>query len=182
MTDCTLSEIEFPRCRGRRVVADFGGGDISSNGGALLLSAADRRLGLLSGLSRRLSEESMSRTIVLGGLRPWTRSIQIPERLVKAARFSSVASHSVSKRPIWLVEAADRSRPFRSTMTRMTGSRDSRSASFTSSYPAKRLCQTKFARRQNADGRDSQAISSHHSARAAARFCLKISRRLRWRS
>ena len=54
MTDCTLSEIEFPRCRGRRVVADFGGGDISSNGGALLLSAADRRLGLLSGLSRRL--------------------------------------------------------------------------------------------------------------------------------
>jgi hypothetical protein len=36
------------------VVADFGGGDISSNGGALLLSAADRRLGLLSGLSRRL--------------------------------------------------------------------------------------------------------------------------------
>ena len=44
------------------------------------------------------------------------------------------------------------------------------------------LCQTKFARRQNVDGRDSQAISSHHSARAAARFCLKISRRLRWRS
>ena len=54
MTDCTLSKIEFPRCRGRRVAADFGGGDISSNGGALLLSAADRRLGLLSGLARRL--------------------------------------------------------------------------------------------------------------------------------
>ncbi len=54
MSDCTPSEIEFPRCRGRRVVADFGGGDISSKGGALLPSAADRRLGLLSGLSRRL--------------------------------------------------------------------------------------------------------------------------------
>ena len=52
MTDCTLSRIEFPRCRGRRVVADFDGGDISSNGGALLLALADRRLGLLSGLSR----------------------------------------------------------------------------------------------------------------------------------
>ena len=35
--------------------------------------------------------------------------------------------------------------------------------------------QTKFTRRQKADGRDSQAISSHQSARAAARFCLKIS-------
>ena len=56
MTDCTLSKIEFPRCRGRRVEADFGGGDISSNGGALLLSAADRRLGLLSGLARRLDD------------------------------------------------------------------------------------------------------------------------------
>lgn len=57
MTDCTLSTIEFPRCCGRRVEADFDGGDISSNGGALLLAAADRRLGLLSGLARRLVDD-----------------------------------------------------------------------------------------------------------------------------
>ena len=56
MTDCTLSKIEFPRCCGRVVEADFGGGDISSNGGALLVAAADRRLGLLSGLARRLED------------------------------------------------------------------------------------------------------------------------------
>jgi hypothetical protein len=36
---------------------DFGGGDISSNGGAPLLSAVDRRLGLLSGLARRLEDQ-----------------------------------------------------------------------------------------------------------------------------
>jgi hypothetical protein len=35
---------------------DFAGGDISSNGGAQLLAAADRRLGLLSGLVRRLDD------------------------------------------------------------------------------------------------------------------------------
>jgi hypothetical protein len=35
---------------------DFAGGDISSHGGAPLLSAADRRLGLLSGLTRRLDD------------------------------------------------------------------------------------------------------------------------------
>ena len=35
-----------------------------------------------------------------------TRSIQAPERSVSAARFASLASHSVSKRSIWLVEAA----------------------------------------------------------------------------
>lgn len=56
MTDCTLSKIEFPRCRGRRVELDFAGGDISSNGGALLLAAAERRIGLLSGLARRLDD------------------------------------------------------------------------------------------------------------------------------
>jgi hypothetical protein len=38
------------------VAADFAGGDISSNGGALLLALADRRLGLLSGLARRLDD------------------------------------------------------------------------------------------------------------------------------
>jgi hypothetical protein len=56
VTDCTLSKIEFPRCRGRRVEADFAGGDISSNGGAPLLALAERRLGLLSGLARRLDD------------------------------------------------------------------------------------------------------------------------------
>jgi hypothetical protein len=57
VTDCTLSKIEFPRCRGRRVEADFAGGDISSIGGALLLALADRRFGLLSGLACRLDDE-----------------------------------------------------------------------------------------------------------------------------
>ena len=56
MTDCSLSTIEFPTCCRRRVAADFGGGDISSNGGAVLLSAAEGRLGLLSGLARRLDD------------------------------------------------------------------------------------------------------------------------------
>jgi hypothetical protein len=56
VTNGTLSKIEWPRSCGRRVEADFAGGDISSNGGALLLSAADRRLGLLSGLARRLDD------------------------------------------------------------------------------------------------------------------------------
>ena len=56
MTDCTFTKIEFPPCCKRRVEADFAGGEISSNGGALLLSLADRRVGLLSGLGRRLAD------------------------------------------------------------------------------------------------------------------------------
>ena len=54
VTDCTFSRIEFPRCCRRRVAADFAGGEISSNGGAVLLATAKRRLGLLAGLARRL--------------------------------------------------------------------------------------------------------------------------------
>ena len=42
MTDCTSLSFEFPACRKRRVEADYSGGDISSNGGVLLLRQADR--------------------------------------------------------------------------------------------------------------------------------------------
>src|SRR5215469_5210284 len=53
-----------------------------------------------------LTLESMSSTIPRGGLRLCTRSIQWPDRSVSADRLTSVASHRVSKRPIWLGEAA----------------------------------------------------------------------------
>ena len=60
MTKRTSSKIDFPRSCRRLVEADFAGGDISSNGGALLLSSADRTLGLLSDLSGRLRDQRQS--------------------------------------------------------------------------------------------------------------------------
>jgi len=66
VTDCTLSKIEFPRCRKRRVELDFAGGEISSNGGALLLAAAERRIGLLSDLARRLDDGRQPGKVVHG--------------------------------------------------------------------------------------------------------------------
>src|ERR1700732_1368719 len=48
----------------------------------------------------------MSSTTPFGGRRPWTLSIHWPERSARAERFFSAASHCVSKRPIWLGEAA----------------------------------------------------------------------------
>src|SRR5262244_1167799 len=46
VTDCTQGSFGFPACRKRAVEVDFSGGAVSSNGGVLLLRAADRRLGL----------------------------------------------------------------------------------------------------------------------------------------
>jgi hypothetical protein len=40
-----------------------------------------------------------------GGVRSCTRSIQAPGKSISASRLASLASHSVSKRPIWLLEA-----------------------------------------------------------------------------
>src|SRR5687768_10268004 len=71
----------------------------------------------------------MSRTSVRGGLHSCTRSIQTPDRSVRASRLASIANHSVSKRPIWLLDAAARSRPSRPTNARIEGSPASRSAS-----------------------------------------------------
>jgi hypothetical protein len=50
-TDCKQSDFEFQGLGKRKVVADFTGGHLSSDGGALLLREADRHLGL----SRRLA-------------------------------------------------------------------------------------------------------------------------------
>ena len=46
-TECSAKSIAFAPVDGRRVVADFGGGAITSNAGALLLGAADRAIGLI---------------------------------------------------------------------------------------------------------------------------------------
>jgi len=41
-TECSPTLFEFPAVEGRRVVAAFDGGTITSDAGALLLGAADR--------------------------------------------------------------------------------------------------------------------------------------------
>src|SRR5450432_2401518 len=46
-TECTPTLFEFEAVERRVVVAGFDGGDITSNGGALLLGQVDRGLGLM---------------------------------------------------------------------------------------------------------------------------------------
>ena len=56
MTNCIQELLGFPGCRGRRIEASFSGGDISSDGGVLLLRQADQRLKLSESITRALDD------------------------------------------------------------------------------------------------------------------------------
>ena len=56
MTKCYQRSFEFPRVNRRIVEARFDGGDITSDGGVLLLRQADRLTGLSDSIARALSD------------------------------------------------------------------------------------------------------------------------------
>jgi hypothetical protein len=57
MIKCTTPTATFPRCKGRQVIARFDGGDVTSDGGILLLRQLDREMGLTRAIARRLSDD-----------------------------------------------------------------------------------------------------------------------------
>jgi len=56
VTNCNSSNLKLPACRRRQIDVDFCGGEITSNGGVLLLRQADRTSGLIASVSSQLSE------------------------------------------------------------------------------------------------------------------------------
>jgi len=56
VTECTQAAFNFPVCKRRRVQASFDGGDITSDGGVLLLRQADRVLGLSEAVAQALGD------------------------------------------------------------------------------------------------------------------------------
>lgn len=60
MTNCRSIQLEFASCQGRKVQADFEGGEISSDGGLLLLREADRHLNLLGRAAKLLPDRRQS--------------------------------------------------------------------------------------------------------------------------
>jgi hypothetical protein len=57
VTECTQAQLEFPSLQRRKIQADFSGGEITSNGGALLLRQIDRRIGLTPAIASVLADE-----------------------------------------------------------------------------------------------------------------------------
>ena len=56
MTVCTTKIIEYSRCKRRKVQAEFSGGDITSDGGVMLLREVDRRLQLTKRIAATLND------------------------------------------------------------------------------------------------------------------------------
>src|SRR5262249_13192908 len=56
MTECTEPTLSFASLDRRRVEADFQGGTLTTDAGALLLREADRRLGLLDALNHAVTD------------------------------------------------------------------------------------------------------------------------------
>ncbi len=56
MTNRSREQLQFPGVKGRRVEAAFAGGNVTSDGGVLLLRQADRRLGLTAAAARMLHD------------------------------------------------------------------------------------------------------------------------------
>lgn len=56
MTVCTTESIEFTSCKRRKVVADFGGGEITSDAGVLLISQADKKLRLTERIAPKFDD------------------------------------------------------------------------------------------------------------------------------
>ena len=56
MSKCNAELFEFPSFDRRKIEASFSGGDVSSDGGVMLLRAADRRLGLVRALDTVIAD------------------------------------------------------------------------------------------------------------------------------
>lgn len=56
MTNCTVEQLEFPVLKRKKIQAEFSGGDITSDGGILLLRQVDQQLKLLESVDRVLHD------------------------------------------------------------------------------------------------------------------------------
>ncbi len=125
VTDCNSLSFDFPVCRKRRIEADFSGGDITSNGGVLLLRQADRLLGLTASVAGRLID-ARQRGKVEHGFAAMLRQ----RVFALALGYEDVNDHAALRHDLALQTAAERDRALASpsTLSRFENTADRSSA------------------------------------------------------
>ena len=112
MTDCTSLSFDFPACRKRRVEADFSGGDITGNGGVLLLRQADRLSGLTASVARRLVDTRQT-----GKVEHRFTALLRQRVFALALGYEDVNDHAELRHDLALQTAAERDRALASPST-----------------------------------------------------------------
>ena len=72
MSDDSLLPFDFPAVEGKKVIAAFDGGRITSDGGVMLLGVVERQLGIAQTLARLLNA-------TVGAIQHWERGRNSPD-------------------------------------------------------------------------------------------------------
>ncbi len=112
MTICSRDQLEFPGCKGRKVESDFSGGNVTSDGGLLLLRQADRRLGLTSSVARLLADPRRQASC------EHTSLSMLRQRVYGlAAGYEDLNDHDTLRRDLAWQTAVERDKPAASSPT-----------------------------------------------------------------
>ncbi len=112
MTICSKDQLEFPGCKGRKVESDFSGGNVTSDGGLLLLRQADRRLGLTSSVARLLADPRRQASC------EHTSLSMLRQRVYGlAAGYEDLNDHDTLRRDLAWQTAVERDKPAASSPT-----------------------------------------------------------------
>ena len=112
MTECNHEALLFSNCRKRRIRADFSGGSMTSNGGALLLREVDRKLGLTSKVARALGEHRQR-----GKVRHPVRSMVRQRVHALALAYEDLNDHDALRHDVALQTACERDEALASPST-----------------------------------------------------------------
>ena len=103
MTDCTTQTLLFASLDRRQIVADFRGGDLTSDAGLLLLREVDRKIGLLDALNDVIFDPRNQRLVVHD-----QRTMLAQRVLGIAAAYEDLNDHNTLRRDTLLQTATGR--------------------------------------------------------------------------
>jgi len=112
MTLCTSSADLFPTCKSRKIQPDFDGGEISSDGGVLLLRQVDRHLKLTRRLAQVIPDERRKKSCKHGQL-----SLLRQRIYGLAAGYEDLNDHDTLRNDLMWQTAVDRNQRLASSPT-----------------------------------------------------------------
>ena len=103
MTDCTTQPLLFASVDRRQIVADFQGGDLTSDGGLPLIREVDRKIGLIDALDAAISDPRFQPLVVHD-----QRTILAQRIFAIAAGYEDLNDHQTLRNDTLLTSLTDR--------------------------------------------------------------------------